>query len=148
MYRRIWWFKSITLFLRTEYYERIVSVYLLNKKKCAYLLDITLFVCLCVFVWVLSSTSRIFHSFAVTYGSLQIFTWYVHVLPLSCEGSLACHTYCDTGHLFIMVISKDPWDSHLLPSVWQWSCYYLFLQLRSLATGIRTPNLPLARRTL
>ena len=24
------------------------------------------------------------------------------------EGSLACHTYCDTGHLFVMVISEDP----------------------------------------
>ena len=27
------------------------------------------------------------------------------------------------------VISKDPWHSHLLPSVSQWSCYYLFLRL-------------------
>ena len=25
---------------------------------------------------------------------------------LSCEGSLACFTYCDTGHPFIMVISS------------------------------------------
>ena len=25
------------------------------------------------------------------------------------EGSLACHTYCDTGHPFIMVISEGPW---------------------------------------
>ena len=33
---------------------------------------------------------------------------------------------CDTGHLFIMVISEDPWHSHLMPSVWQWSCHYLF----------------------
>ena len=24
------------------------------------------------------------------------------------EGSLACHTNCDTGHRFIMVISEDP----------------------------------------
>ena len=36
---------------------------------------------------------------------------------------LACNTYCDTGLLFIMVISEDPWHSHLLPSVWQWSCH-------------------------
>ena len=60
------------------------------------------------------------------------------------DGSLACHTYCDTWHPFIMVISEDPWHSHLLPSVWQWSCHYLFLQLRSVSAGIRTPNLPLA----
>ena len=30
-------------------------------------------------------------------------------------GCLACHTYYDTGHPFIMVISEDPWHSHLLP---------------------------------
>ena len=28
-----------------------------------------------------------------------------------------------------------------------WSCHYLFLRLRSVAAGIRTPNLPLARRS-
>ena len=27
--------------------------------------------------------------------------------PLSVEGSIACRTYCDTGHSFIMVISED-----------------------------------------
>ena len=42
------------------------------------------------------------------------------------EGSLACHTYCNTGHPFIMVIFEVPWHSHLLPSIWQWSCHYLF----------------------
>ena len=31
-----------------------------------------------------------------------------HLWPLSSEGSLACHTYCDTEHPFIMVISEDP----------------------------------------
>ena len=34
---------------------------------------------------------------------------------------------------FIMVISKDPWHSHLLPRVWQWSCRCLFLRLSSVA---------------
>ena len=47
-----------------------------------------------------------------------------------------------------MVISGDSWHSHLLPSVWGWSCHYLFLWLRSVATGIRKPKLPLARQTL
>ena len=37
-----------------------------------------------------------------------------------------------------VVISEDPWHSHLLSSVWQWSCHYLFLRLRSVATGDRT----------
>ena len=47
-----------------------------------------------------------------------------------------------------MVIYEDQWHSHQLPSVWQWSYHFLFLRLRSFAAGIRTPNLPLARRTL
>ena len=64
-----------------------------------------------------------------------------HSSPLSSEGSLACKTYCDTGHPFIMVISEDPRHSHLLPSVWYWSWHYLFLRLRSVAAGIRIPNL-------
>ena len=73
-----------------------------------------------------------------------------HSLPLTSEGSLACQVYGGTGHPFIMVISEDPCHSHihLLPSVWQWSCHYLFLRLRSVVAGIQTPNLPLARRTL
>ena len=29
-------------------------------------------------------------------------------------------------HPFIMVISENPWHSHLLPSYWQRSCHYLF----------------------
>ena len=52
------------------------------------------------------------------------------------------------GNPFIMVISEDPWHSHLYPSVWQWCCHYLFLRLRSVAAGIRTHNFPLAGRTL
>ena len=45
----------------------------------------------------------------------------------------------NTGLPFIMVISEDTWHSHLLPSVWQLSFQYLFLRLRSVATGDRTP---------
>ena len=52
------------------------------------------------------------------------------------------------GTFGIMVISEDPWHSHLMPSVWQWSYHYFFLRLRSVPNGILTPNLPLAGRTL
>ena len=45
------------------------------------------------------------------------------------EGSFACHTYCDMVHPFIMVISADPWHSHLLPSVKQWAVDYCFYDL-------------------
>ena len=44
--------------------------------------------------------SRIFHSYGdVTIAGevLQILTYARHFRPLSYEGSLACHTYCDTG---------------------------------------------------
>ena len=63
---------------------------------------------------------------------LQILTYTRHSWPLSILGSLACHAYCDTGHPFIMVISEDPWHSHLLPSVKQWKFHYLFLGLSRL----------------
>ena len=69
-----------------------------------------LFVCL--FVCGFSSHSRIFHSYddvTIAGEGLQILT-----CALSSEGSLACYTYCDTGHPFIMVISEDPWHRHLL----------------------------------
>ena len=71
----------------------------------------------CLFVWGLSSHSRIFHSYgdittmaaAITGEGLQILTNYArHLWPLSSEGSLACHIYCDTGHPFIMVIVRGP----------------------------------------
>ena len=104
-----------------------------------------------VFVWCFSSHSIIFHSYrdvTITGEGLQILTYAGHSWSLSSEGSLAFHTYCDTGHPFIMIITDDPWHSHLLSRVWQWSFHYLFLRRSSVAAGIRTPNLPLARRTL
>ena len=55
---------------------------------------------------------------------------------------LRVNIYCDTGHPFKMVISEDPWHSHLLPSVKQWSCPYFLIRLKSDAAGIPTPNLP------
>ena len=59
-----------------------------------------------------SSHSRdIFHSYGdvtITGEGLQILTYALHLWTLSSEGSLTCHTYCDPGHPFIMVISEDP----------------------------------------
>ena len=66
---------------------------------------------------------------------LQILTYAQHLWLLSSEGSLACHTYCDMGHPFIMVISEDLLHSHLLPSIWQCSCRYLFYRLRSVVSS-------------
>ena len=101
----------------------------------------------CLFVCCLSSHSRIFHSCGdviITGEGLQnFFTYARHWWSLNSEGFLACNTYCGTGHPFRIVISEDLWHSHLLPSVWQWSCHYLFLRL-SVAVGITIHNLPLA----
>ena len=92
-----------------------------------------LFLNCCLIVWCLSSRSRIFHSYGdvtITREGLQILTYFRNLWPLSSEDSLACHAYCDTEHPFRMVISEDPWHSHILPSVKQRSCHYLFLRLR------------------
>ena len=92
-------------------------------------------------VWSLSSHSRIFHSrgdVTIADKGLQILIYSRHSWQLSSEGSSTCHSYCDTGLPFIMVISENPWQSILLPSVWQWSCDYLILLLRSVGTGDRT----------
>ena len=40
--------------------------------------------------------------------ALQILTYNRHSRPLISEGSLACHTYCDRGDPFIIVMSEDP----------------------------------------
>ena len=72
-----------------------------------------------LFVWSLSSHSRIFHSYGdviIAGVGLQILTNALHSWTLS-EGSLTCHTYCDKGLPFIMVISEDPWHLYLLPRV-------------------------------
>ena len=52
---------------------------------------------------------------------LQILTYPLHSWQLSSKVSLAYHTYCDTGHTFIMAIPKDSRYSRILPRVWQWS---------------------------
>ena len=62
----------------------------------------------------------IFHSFGdvtIVGEGLHIFTFARYVWSLSSEGYLACHTICDTGHPFIMVISEILWHSHLRPNV-------------------------------
>ena len=63
----------------------------------------------------------------------------------------AWYTYCDMWKMSLKslyVIFKDSWHSHLLTRVWQCDCHFLFLRLRSVAAGIRTPNISHARRPL
>ena len=65
----------------------------------------------CLFIWAFSSHSRIFHSYGdvtITGEGLQIVTFTRHKWSFSSEGSLACYTFCDTGHPFIIVIIENP----------------------------------------
>ena len=102
----------------------------------------------CLFVFGLRLTREIFTRQHYRWRT-TILTYTRHSWSFSIEGFFSCHIYCDTAHLFIMVISEDPWHSNLLPSVWQWSCHYMFKRLRSsVASGIRAPYLPHARRTI
>ena len=97
----------------------------------------------CLFVWSFSYHSKFFYSFGdvtIADEGLQILTYAQHLWPLSSEGSLACHTSCNTGHPFIMVISEEPWDSYPMPSVWQWSCQYLFHDLGPLRLRFEHPT--------
>ena len=82
----------------------------------------------CLFVWGFPSHSRIFHSYE---------KWRRHrcrwraanidlcsaLMAIQHGCSLACHTYCDTRHPFIIDLSETL-DTHTMLSVWQWSCHY------------------------
>ena len=72
-------------------------------------------ICLiCLFVWGFSSHSRVSHSygdFTIANEGLQILIYARHSWPLSSEGSLACHTYSDTGRPFIWSSSRAR-DTH------------------------------------
>ena len=57
-------------------------------------------------------------------------------------------TYCDTEHLFISVISEDPWHSHLLSSVGSGTVTTCFYDLGLSPLGFEHPTFFHARRTL
>ena len=52
------------------------------------------------------------------------------------------------GSTVYKVVSKDPWHSHLLASVRQWSCHFLFLRLNVPCHGryytLKNPNVSMA----
>ena len=116
--RKLWHWINLTLqTVALKSYRNNVSFY---ADVCPSLKWYACTICLFLF-WGFSSHLRIFHSYedGTKYEKQQILTYTRHSWPLSSEGSLVCYTYCDTGHLFMMVISEDPWHSHLLPKVWQ-----------------------------
>ena len=83
----------------------IITLRLYRGSAIEYILHLCYIVCLEFIV------SRIFH----TYGDVNIAGEGLHILtnarhswPLSSEGFSKCHTNCDTGLPFIMVIYEDP----------------------------------------
>ena len=117
------------------------SIFKLNIKFCLWMcltavcLLFCLFVCLFEFIVPLANFSLIWRRNHWRWRAAN-FDLCRHSWLLSSVGSATCHTYYDTGLPFIMVISEDPWHSHLLPSVWQWSCHNLILRLRSVVNGV------------
>ena len=80
---------KLSLVIIQSYRKRVLELIFLNIVS-------RLFACVWIYVH-----SRIFHSYGdVTFTGegLQILTYARHLWPLSSEASLACHTYCDTGH--------------------------------------------------
>ena len=79
-----------------------------------------LVVCLygvCVFLWTFLSYLRIFHSFRQVTITCECWPTnvdlYSAIMAIEQWGFFNVHTYCDTGQVFIMVISENPWHSHL-----------------------------------
>ena len=110
--------------------------------KCLFL-TIVLFVCM--FFGVYRPIRKFFHSNGdVTITANFILIYARHSWSLGCEGSLVCHTYCDTGYPFIMVIQlRGPVTLTTFAE-----CLPVELSLPVFTTliccaGIRTPNLPL-----
>ena len=128
--------KWLLVKIKIHVYKKISIIYagILLSRKCKInyanmqhnhvnmkLSNVSMQLFVCSFVWVFSSHSRIFHSYGnvtICGEGLQILTYARPSWPLRSEGSLACHIFCDTGQLFIMVIAEDPWHySHLLPTI-------------------------------
>ena len=121
--------------------NNMTATHYLQALKCLFYILLLIHRIKCLFIFGVYRPTWAFRTYGdvtIAGEGLQIMTYARHSWLLRNEGSLAYHTYCDTGHPFIMIISEDPWHFTLL-SVWQWSCHYLFFRLRSVVTGDRDP---------
>ena len=89
---------------------------LLESQVCSHIYNTTenshkvcLLVCLGVFIPFENFSIKWRRQITITIEGLQILTFDRYSWPLSRDCSLACHTNCDMGHPFIMVISEDLW---------------------------------------
>ena len=101
-------------------------------------------VCLCV--WVFCPTREFFTHWRHYRYLWKALSFYSVLMTIGQWG------FFSVPHLLwhrISVYNGHLWKPKtLLPNDWQWSCHYLFERLRSIAAGIETSNLPLARRML
>ena len=81
------------------------------------------------------------HMETSTGEGLHILTYARHIWPLSSEGSLACHAYEKRG-----ICSQ--WSLKPIAERLAVMLSLPVLRVRSVAAGIRLPNLPFAGRTL
>ena len=113
----LWMYNDV---LDTHMWARKLSIFFVSCIARVYFAHVFVrFFCLFACLW-FSSHLRSFHSYenvTIADVGLKIFTYSPHSWPLNSDGSLAYHTYCDTGHPFIIVISEDMCHSQLLPSV-------------------------------
>ena len=99
---------------------------------------------------VLRPTQYFFQSFGyfiITDEVLQMLAYTIHWWPLSNEGFLTCHTSCNMGQPFI-IISEDLCLSYLFPSVWLWSCRWLFFNDLDMLRREIELRCPYAKRSL
>ena len=73
-----------------------------GQSDCKEITDRMLWLIVCLF-WVFRSTREFFTHMECTCTCTVRHSW-----PLSSYRTSACHTYCDAGHPFIMVIYEDP----------------------------------------
>ena len=82
-----------------------------------------------LFVWgFFCPTGKLFthmETSCITGERLQLMTYAWYSWPLSNESSLACHTYCNTGYPFLMVISENPRHTPISERL-VGSCHFLF----------------------
>ena len=65
--------------------------------------------CVCLFVvFVTLENFSLMGTSPLLVKDCKFFTYARHSGPLTSEDSLACNTYFDTGHPFMMVSSEDP----------------------------------------
>ena len=99
---------------------------------------------LVLFFFVLFFSFFLFSSHSNFFPHMETLTWDLKPANVTYirHALSANELFCRTLDISVyMVISENPWQSHLLKHFWHWSFHYLILWLRSVTAGIRTHNI-------